>query len=104
MKKLISYLYNKTSFFLLVGFLIYLHSYFFLKPFTFGGDTVSMFEIYHFFYGEFFFNNHIAQWLPNHALGIPASLVQLWGLSPSSYLTILLGKLFHLTNALLMFK
>lgn len=67
-------------------------------------DTLSAFQMYYFFYNEFFFNNNIAQWLPYGAYGNLVANPQLGTLTPVSYLLFCLGKIFAIKDVLFLFK
>lgn len=67
-------------------------------------DTRSIFELFHFFYNEFFFNGQLAQWMPYYSYGIPSSYFQFYALTPSSYFLFFIGWLFKITDVLWLFK
>jgi len=67
-------------------------------------DTLYNFQVFYFFYNEFFFHHTIAQWMPYGAYGIPAALYQIAQITPGEYFTILIGGLLQVKNVLLLFK
>jgi len=69
-----------------------------------GHDTIYHFWSFHIFYNNFYWNGELTRWLPFGTYGIPSDYWQVTALTPASYLTGLLGKLFQFKNSLLLFK
>ena len=67
-------------------------------------DSMFNFEMFHYFYNEFFYNSQPAQWIPYYNFGFPAHYFYLYILTPFSYLAMLWGKIFHVTDVLYLFK
>src|SRR3989338_2483931 len=67
-------------------------------------DTAVVFEIYHFFYNTFYYNGEIARWMPYYSYGMPSAFYQIFTITPLSYLTIFLGRIFQIENVFGMFK
>jgi len=67
-------------------------------------DAMSVLGLFHYFYSQFFFYHHMAQWAPYDFYGQPTQYVQVDILSPLNYLAIVLGSVLHRTDALWLFK
>ncbi len=67
-------------------------------------DATTIVGLFHYFYSEFYAYGHLAQWAPYDFYGQPAHFAQLVALSPLSYCAMALGKIFHITNTLVLFK
>ncbi len=67
-------------------------------------DTMYGFQVFHFFYSNYFYTGELAQWMPNDTFGMPSSHDQLFGISPVNYIAMFLGKMLGVTNALWLFK
>jgi hypothetical protein len=67
-------------------------------------DGMTVFGLFHYFYSQFFFYHHIAQWAPYDFYGQPTHFAQVVALSPLSYMALVVGKLLHITDTLRLFK
>ena len=67
-------------------------------------DTLYNFQIFYFFYNEYFFHHTMAQWIPYGAYGIPSALFQLGFLTPADYFLGFSGALLGVKNVLFLFK
>ena len=67
-------------------------------------DSAFIGQSFYAFYSEFFYHHEIIRWFPYGTFGIVASHWQLFDLTPSSYLSIILGSMLKVKNALLVFK
>ena len=67
-------------------------------------DGMTVFGLFHYFYTQFFSYNHLALWAPYDFFGQPTHFAQVVSLSPLTYLAMVLGKIFHITNTLWLFK
>ena len=67
-------------------------------------DTMQNFDIFYFFYNNFFWHGALPLWLPYGNFGWPSDFVQLVYLSPNNYLWGFLGALLRVKDALLLFK
>ena len=67
-------------------------------------DTLYNFQIFYFFYNEYFFHHTIAQWIPYGTYGVPAAPFQLGVLSPAEYFSGFLGAFLGVKNVLFLFK
>lgn len=67
-------------------------------------DTMFTFQAFHVFYNEWFYQGHLAHWLPYGTYGLPSDFYQLGFLSPMSYVAALVGGLLRVSNVLLLFK
>jgi len=91
-------------FWILIPILVFFNWQSIFTPYVSYWDTYQWFQWFYFFYNEVYFHSHIAQWLPNHAYGLPAEYSQLFGLGPSSYMMMVVGKLLGTKNAYSLFK
>lgn len=67
-------------------------------------DTFYNFADFQIFYSELFFHGDLARWLPYGTYGLQADYEQIASLGPLSYLVGAVGALFHVRDALLLFK
>ena len=67
-------------------------------------DTLRVFDIFYFFYNDFFYHNTFPQWNPYYLHGITSYLFQIETLTPANYFLMMVGKLFHIQNVLLLYK
>jgi len=67
-------------------------------------DTFYNFANFQIFYSEFFLRGGLASWFPYGTFGLPSTYDQLISLSPFGYLAGLVGALFRVPDALLLFK
>ncbi len=71
-----------------------------VRPFH---DSAYVYECFHYFYNELFFNGEFARWAPDGNYGSQADVFQN-GLHPTAYVVGLLGLLLHVKNTLLLVK
>ena len=69
-----------------------------------GSDTADYWHMFYTSYTEMFFGNRLALWLPYGAYGQSNLLYHVMEISSSDYLMMIVGRLLHVTNALLMFQ
>jgi len=69
-----------------------------------GTDTADFWHVFYASYAELFFRNDLAHWFPYGAYGQPNDLYNLIELSSTDYLMMIVGKLFGIRNALLLFE
>lgn len=67
-------------------------------------DTLTLFLSYYFFYNHSFFNHELPLWLPYAMYGVPSMFYELVRVSPSSYLTGIVGLILGVKNPLVLFK
>ncbi|OGX31469.1 MAG: hypothetical protein A2787_10070 [Omnitrophica WOR_2 bacterium RIFCSPHIGHO2_01_FULL_48_9] len=67
-------------------------------------DSFSIFAMFYYFYSEFFYHGHLAQWAPFEMYGLPTHFLQWQALTPAGYLCLLVGKILHVENVMLLFK
>ncbi len=67
-------------------------------------DGLSVIGIFHAYYNDFFLYGDLVRWIPYGNYGFPPAFHQLGSLTPASYLSILLGKLFGVQNFMHAFK
>ena len=67
-------------------------------------DTLAAFQHFHFAYSEWFYNEQIPRWIPYGAFGVSGEFKNLMVFSPAMYLAGLIGRLFGVQDALLLFK
>lgn len=67
-------------------------------------DTLNNFDLFYFFYNQFYSTGQIAQWMPHYGFGIPAGYWQIFAISPFGYLCMLFGYIFKIPNALFLFN
>lgn len=67
-------------------------------------DTMQVFQAFHYFYSNWFFDGVWPEWIPYGAYGMPIDYWASFGLSPASYVAAAAGKLFGVTDVLLLFK
>ncbi len=67
-------------------------------------DSLAGFEIFYYFYNEFFLTGRICQWIPNEMYGFPAGPYQIVLFTPGSYLLFFLGKMMGVQDVFFVFK
>ncbi len=67
-------------------------------------DSMYGFQLFYFFYNNFFFHGEIAQWMPYDSFGLLSNHEQLAFLTPFNYLAGLIGAVVRFENVLLLFK
>lgn len=67
-------------------------------------DSTQLFQVFHFVYSNWLFTGEIAQWLPYCSYGMPIDFWINFCFTPASYLALGVGKLFGVTDVLLLFK
>src|SRR5688500_15536087 len=67
-------------------------------------DSMQVFQVFHYLYSSVLFLNELPQWLPYGAHGMPLDAWASFCLTPPCYLVAGIGKLFGVTDALLLFK
>ncbi len=67
-------------------------------------DTLYVFTFAYPFYNEWYLYGQIAQWFPYSTYGLPANFYQAWAFTPVHYLVMLIGSLFRIEDALVIFK
>lgn len=67
-------------------------------------DTMYGFQLFYFFYNNFYFYGEIAQWMPYDSFGLISNHEQLAFLTPFNYLLGFIGAMLRLDNVLLLFK
>ncbi len=94
------------QFALLVLILIAINIPYFMPDFNFMPvhDTMGSVGIFSFIYNEYLLHNEIPLWMPYNLFGSPIDYYLLITMSPALYFTAFIGKLFGLTDALLLFK
>lgn len=88
----------------LVALLIFINLPHFLKIVIPQHDTLVNFEMFYFFYNDFFFSGEIARWLPFGFYGIQADLDLVGFLSPSGLLAIFMGWALRIRDALFLYN
>jgi len=69
-----------------------------------GLDTGNFWHIFHASYSELFFHNDIAHWFPYGVYGQPNDFYNFLQLTSTDYLMMVVGKLLHVRNALLLYQ
>ena len=69
-----------------------------------GSDTGDNWHIFYSSYTELFFRNDLSHWLPYAAYGQPNLVFLLMEVSSTDYLMMVIGKLLHVRNAMLLFQ
>ncbi len=91
--------------FALASFLVLCFSWTFLTGnYIPAHDTLHNFDLFYFFYNQFYTTGHIAQWMPNYTYGLPAGYWQIFAVSPTAYFCMLMGFIFKIPNALFLFN
>ncbi len=67
-------------------------------------DTMQVFQVFHYLYSGVYILGQIPQWIAENAYGMPSDFWVLLGISPAGWLSMGLGKLLGITNALFVFK
>ena len=67
-------------------------------------DAMNTFNMFYYFYNEFFTHGHLAQWSPFNAMGQPAHYTQILSMTPLSYFFTLMGTILHIKDVLWVFK
>ncbi|MDE2028388.1 MAG: hypothetical protein KGJ11_07595, partial [Candidatus Omnitrophica bacterium] len=98
------YLYEKSPLIASIAFLLFINRHIFFQPFVPGADTIAKYDNFYFFYNEYFYHGHIAQWTPFVQHGMPAGYYQLDALGPSAYFAFILGKILQITDVSFLFK
>ena len=69
-----------------------------------GSDSGDNWHIFYTSYTELFFNNDLSHWFPYGAYGQPNLLFILMEVSSTDHLMMIVGKLLHIRNAVLLFQ
>ena len=67
-------------------------------------DSMQVFQYFHFFYSSLLFHGEWPQWVPYGVYGMPADFCTLCCVTPANVLAAVTGKLFGVTDAMLLFK
>jgi len=67
-------------------------------------DTLNNFIFFHFTYSELYLNHEFPLWVPLYAYGIPIDQNLLFNLQPTDYVAMIVGLIFRMEDALLLFK
>jgi len=67
-------------------------------------DSFGCFEVFYFFYNDFFLHGELPKWIPFGTYGATSMLWQVSSLTPASYFMIMIGKIFAIRDVLLLFK
>jgi len=67
-------------------------------------DTFQTFQVFYYFYNQFFFTNEIPHWNLNGIFGLPTGMQHLVYITPAGYLLMLTGNVFNIQNVMLLFK
>jgi len=78
--------------------------FWYLRWIPIGLDSGDFWHIFYASYAELFFNNDLARWFPYGSYGQPNILYNFMELSSTDYLMMVAGKIFHVTNAMLLFQ
>lgn len=95
---------KKYDFAILVVILSLMNIWFLEKSYIANWDTIERFEMFYFYYNNFFWHGTLAQWLPYYSFGIPANAWQLYILTPMSYFLMVIGKIFVISDTNMLFK
>jgi len=93
--------YAAISFLILTVVLI--NSIYFLSVIWDRRDTIGFYQVFHFFYNDFYFNHTVPQWIPSLVWGHTAALYQVFSLSAVSYLSVITGCLLRIENSYIIF-
>jgi hypothetical protein len=67
-------------------------------------DTAHAFQVFYFFYNEFFFHDELPQWQPFGTFGVQCHLLLRDNLSPANYLVALAGWCLNAGDVLFLFN
>lgn len=67
-------------------------------------DSMQVFHIFYFYYADFYFFDEVPDWLPYCSLGLSGDFFHLAAISPANYFCLILGKLLHVQQVLVLFK
>ena len=67
-------------------------------------DTLGAFQVFYFFYNDWFYHGELPRWIPFGMYGRQSDVLQIMILTPASYFSILVGWLLKVKNVLLVFK
>ena len=66
-------------------------------------DTTAYYQFFYVFYNHLYQAGEIPLWFPDLVFGVRSGFIQLGFIAPTSYLSMLLGKLFDIENVYLLF-
>ena len=67
-------------------------------------DTFGAFQVFYFFYNDFFFHGSLPRWLPFGFYGAQSHILQIMILTPASYAAMAIGFLCRIRDVLFLFK
>ncbi|MBF0611946.1 MAG: YfhO family protein [Magnetococcales bacterium] len=68
------------------------------------GDTFYRYQVFHWFYSDFLFHHELPLWMPYGTYGMSAYFHQLSALSPATFLVMVTGKLFQVSDTLFLYS
>ncbi len=103
MEKIKEY-FKRLDFAILALFVLVINIPYLTNAYVPAHDTMYGFQHFYFFYNTLFFHGQIAQWMPYDSFGLPTNHEQLAFLTPMNYLVMIVGCIFRINEALILFK
>ena len=92
------------AFLFLCVYVLLINITYFLPSFVPRHDSMAGFEIFYYFYNEYFYHGEIAQWVFYEFFGFPAGPYQVGSFTPICYLFCVIGKACGIQDVMLIFK
>jgi len=67
-------------------------------------DSLQIYQIFHFVYRNVFYSGTLPEWMPYNVYGMPIDFYRLVSLTPLDYVTIYIGAMLRIHDALMLFK